>query len=238
MNTRQKLTIGIAAIFMVTLTIVGVTYAYFVTRVTGEDNGKNVVNVQTAEIASIEYGDGNGVIKMKNVLPGETVYKSFTVTNNDANMTGTYDIYITATDVDGEVAFVHTDDVSTCYTEEAYGILNGEDGDAKTALKAACYKASSPYNNIEYTLYQVDSFPADLSTVGEANKVVVGTDAVEGKVQFGTSEATPQMLVSGVPITPNLTVHNYILKIDYINETGYNQNIENNAALDILVDIK
>ena len=35
MNTKQKLTLGIAAIFMVTLTIVGVTYAYFVTRVTG-----------------------------------------------------------------------------------------------------------------------------------------------------------------------------------------------------------
>ena len=58
MNTKQKLTLGIAAIFMVTLTIVGVTYAYFVTQVTTETPA--AVDVSTANVGSVEYRVGNG----------------------------------------------------------------------------------------------------------------------------------------------------------------------------------
>ena len=84
MNTRQKLTLGVAAIFMVTLTIVGVTYAYFVTRVTGALTESAVI--ETAKIGAIEYVPGNGTsdsITLSNALPGDVKYKTLYVSSGD-----------------------------------------------------------------------------------------------------------------------------------------------------------
>ena len=50
MSTRQKLTLGIAAIFMVTLTIIGVTYAYFVTRVNVQGT-ETKAEITTADVS-------------------------------------------------------------------------------------------------------------------------------------------------------------------------------------------
>ena len=94
MNTRQKLTLGIAAIFMVTLTIVGVTYAYFVTRVTG-DLTEQTVDVTTATIGEVRYEDeGSDVVEFTNVLPGVSKYKVFSVINDstDVGNIGVYNI--------------------------------------------------------------------------------------------------------------------------------------------------
>lgn len=142
MNTKQKLSIGIAAIFMVTLTIVGVTYAYFVTRVTG---GTTPVEVTTATLGDVVYVPGNDgengsdVLTMDNVIPGDdldgdgeadkdVVYKKFAVLNEnqDAATSGAYKVIITNKTIDGANEFIHTadgknDDVmATCY-----GVVGG-----------------------------------------------------------------------------------------------------------------
>ena len=84
MNTKQKLTLGIAAIFMVTLTIIGVTYAYFVTRVNYTGTETTAV-IRTAEIgSSINPGDE---IVLDNAIPGQSVWKSFAVnTGSEADV--------------------------------------------------------------------------------------------------------------------------------------------------------
>ena len=251
MNTRQKLTLGIAAIFMVTLTIVGVTYAYFVTRVTG-DNGKETVNVQTAEIASIEYDDGNGIVNMKNVLPGETVYKSFKVTNADKQITGIYEVYLSALLPEGEtVEFVHTNNPTSCYTETAYDVLHNDSTEtaaveAKNALKTACYVSGTTYNSIKYTLYRVSELPVedeDGNVTLDTSKIVIENEnqlSTTGFVPYGKTASDPAILFANVSITPStetvVSEHYYVLQIDYVNAEG-NQNIEQEAALDILVDI-
>ena len=79
MNTRQKLTLGIAAIFMVTLTVIGVTYAYFVTRVQ-YTSGTATAVINTAEIGAY-FKDDTATVTIDNAIPGEVVYKSFTVNN-------------------------------------------------------------------------------------------------------------------------------------------------------------
>ena len=104
MNTRQKLTLGIAAIFMITLTIVGVTYAYFVTKVNGNTTDK-VINVSTANLG-VEYGDGNGLVTLADALPGDKVYKVFTVTNSKSSSPVAYKVTLTSSP--GGVQFVHT----------------------------------------------------------------------------------------------------------------------------------
>ena len=82
MNTKQKLTLGIAAIFMVTLTIIGVTYAYFVTRVNYTGTETTAV-IKTAEIgSSLNIKDA---IVLENAIPGQSVYKAFSVTTGSAS---------------------------------------------------------------------------------------------------------------------------------------------------------
>ena len=82
MNTRQKLTLGIAAIFMVTLTIIGVTYAYFVTRVNYTGTETTAI-IQTADIgSSINI---TAPIVLENAIPGDTTYKAFAVSTASAS---------------------------------------------------------------------------------------------------------------------------------------------------------
>ena len=106
MNTRQKLTLGIAAIFMVTLTIVGVTYAFFVTRVK-TTNGPTTADVEMAKLASVEYAEGNGLITMDNVIPSDVEYKTFKVLNNNTNQSQ-YSIILASAKPTDAVSFVHT----------------------------------------------------------------------------------------------------------------------------------
>lgn len=249
MNTKQKLTLGIAAIFMVTLTIVGVTYAYFVTRVNGDTTES--VNIKTATVGSVEYQAGNGtedVISLVNVLPGKTVYKTFAVKNtiDDATATANYGVFITSTTTENMAQFVHgADTVDECYKTTAGNSLGKSvtgDGSANVTATSTCFDGTG-YNNIYVTLYQV--------TAADYAKFATSTDALPQGVTLetpvyaenklvataGTTVATAsQDLASDVSIKGN-ELHYYVLKVEY-KAIDANQNIENQAAVSIKASIK
>lgn len=177
MNTRQKLTLGIAAIFMVTLTVIGVTYAYFVTRI-NYTNGTATAVIETATIGS-SYQDDNQLITLTDILPGQVVYKTFAVNNasdvpvsfavtlaSKLNPKGCSDASFAtkeacetakgegAWDATAITPFVHStlasdsDLISTCYVSDAY-----ESG----TLPENCYNATT-YDNILVELYRVEGY--------------------------------------------------------------------------------
>ena len=67
MNRRQKIIISITGIFIVLLALVGLTYAYFLTRIRGNNADKSI-SVTTANL-SIVYSDDSEDILGKNVGP-------------------------------------------------------------------------------------------------------------------------------------------------------------------------
>ncbi len=82
MNRRQKIIVSVTGIFLVLLLLVGLTYAYFLTRITGNTNDKSI-SVSTANLA-IVYGndDGSVIGEGEKITPGTTFEpKTFTVTN-------------------------------------------------------------------------------------------------------------------------------------------------------------
>ena len=80
MNRRQKIIVSVTGIFLVLLLLVGLTYAYFLTRITGNTNDKSI-SVSTANLALV-YGDGNGILEVAEALePGDKV--KFRTANND-----------------------------------------------------------------------------------------------------------------------------------------------------------
>ena len=81
MNRRQKIIVSVTGIFLVLLILVGLTYAYFLTKIKGKDNEKSI-SVTTADL-KLEYSDINDIlVSEENVEPGNSWTKTFAVTNN------------------------------------------------------------------------------------------------------------------------------------------------------------
>lgn len=86
LNRKQKIIVTITGIFLVLLILMGLTYAYFLTQIKGNENNKSI-SVSTANLVLV-YGDGNGLIAPEGkIIPGTTIEsKTFTV-KNEGNTT-------------------------------------------------------------------------------------------------------------------------------------------------------
>ena len=84
MNKKQKIIVSVVGITIVLLTLLGLTYAYFLTRIQGNTNNKSI-SVTTANL-ELTYGDNSAEILGKDLtlIPSDTEIgtKTFTVTNN------------------------------------------------------------------------------------------------------------------------------------------------------------
>jgi len=247
MNTRQKLTLGIAAIFMVTLTIVGVTYAYFFTRVNVGGTDTTDIEASTAKIESIKYlPEEDTAIKVNDILPGApAIEKEFQVQNPNETQ-GSFELFLTTavpaneetTDVLDDLlpSFIHakaTDfDSKVCYDNET--TETAETVDTYTTVPADCYTGDL-YDNIVFTLLDSNGDAVAQDSLGnvieEQQKVRHNANLTDGNEQvIGTFN-----IAGGATDT-------YTLKVEYLNKetpVGYNnQNLEFNAALNIKVNIR
>ena len=90
MNRKQKIIISVTGIFIVLLILVGLTYAYFLTRIQGNTNTKSI-SVTTANLI-LEYADVNDeLITDSAIVPGKSWTKTFVATNK-GNATVTYGV--------------------------------------------------------------------------------------------------------------------------------------------------
>lgn len=294
MNTRQKLTLGIAAIFMVTLTIVGVTYAYFVTRVDGDITES--VNVSTATLGDVTYVAGNGtgdLVELKNVIPGNAVYKSFSVKNTNTTTLANggalsyYNIITSNTATAYTEQFIHSaDGKNATITAACYGYTGGTfddttdytratqplkysetTGDDNATVRSTCFSSTTgaKYNNIRYTLWEVDSaitteITADPNGTKLVDRVQTAYNATNEVLYDGAND-------TGITIAPGNgaegtignddkdtnSIRHYVLKVEYLDTadetadtdpingavTGdENQNAENEAGIDITISIE
>ena len=93
MNRKQKIIVSVVGITIVLLALLGLTYAYFLTRIQGNTNDKSI-SVTTANL-ELTYADGNGTITSNNIMPGTTLTdKEFTVTNNGNATVNNYAVYL------------------------------------------------------------------------------------------------------------------------------------------------
>ena len=115
MSKKAKIIVSISGIVLVMLILLGLTYAYFLTRIQGNTNSKSI-SVTTADLKLV-YNDGSdGVIGGENLIPSETEYtKTFTV-KNDGNANVEYGVYL----IDVINTLVRKDDVKytlNCITD-------------------------------------------------------------------------------------------------------------------------
>ncbi len=93
MDNKKKIIISITGILIVLITLLGLTYGYYLTRIKGNTNKKSI-RVTSANLELV-YGDGNGQITAQNIMPGENIAeKTFTVTNNGNSVVNDYVVYL------------------------------------------------------------------------------------------------------------------------------------------------
>ena len=82
MSKKAKIIVSISGIVLVMLILVGLTFAYFLTRINGNTNTKSI-SVSTANLALVYGGDDSSIIgEGETITPGTTFdAKTFTVTN-------------------------------------------------------------------------------------------------------------------------------------------------------------
>ena len=87
---KKHIIISGIALFLITILLLGLTYAYYKTKVIGNTNEKTISSV--GKKLEVTYTDGNGVIKPTGKIePGYTVTKTFSV-KNTGDDTATYSI--------------------------------------------------------------------------------------------------------------------------------------------------
>ena len=132
MNRKSKIIVSVVGITIVALALLGITYAYYLTRIEGNTN-TNSISVTTADL-KLTYNDGDGSIigSGKTLVPDNdnpVGTKVFTVTNNGNGIIEDYAVIIENFAVkyhSGENAGVVTD------------LVNGEDGNPDMQLVITC----------------------------------------------------------------------------------------------------
>ena len=79
MKNKKQIVIATSVLVVITILLLGLTYAYYKTRINGNTKDKSIS--VTSKKLEITYGDGNGVIEGTGIEPGYTTTKTFSVEN-------------------------------------------------------------------------------------------------------------------------------------------------------------
>jgi len=92
MPKKSKIALIFVSVILVVLLILGVSYAYFTAKITGNESASTVVI--TAAYLELTFTDGNSTINAEDIIPGWSASKTFTV-ENTGNSTAYYVIKVT-----------------------------------------------------------------------------------------------------------------------------------------------
>jgi len=124
MNRKQKIVVSIVGITIVLLALLGLTYAYYLTRIQGNTNTTSI-SITTADL-KLEYSEGeDSNISLTGLMPGEDIpAKTFTVTNSGNSKVDNYVVAI----IDVINTLSRTEDLTytlTCVQKNAEGVVTG-----------------------------------------------------------------------------------------------------------------
>ena len=125
-QSKRRLFTSMIALLLLIITIVGITYAYFISRVQGNSNDESV-NITSGKL-ELTYGDGNGEIVVEKIQPGVVLQsKTFTVKNTGTGYINDYEVVLE--NVINELEYY--EDMTyelICESDKTGGTCNGNSG--------------------------------------------------------------------------------------------------------------
>jgi len=91
-KSKKGIIIGVTSLLLVTLILLGLTYAYYRTRIIGNDSTDPSISV-TSKKLEVTYQDDSQIVESKGAKPGEVITKTFSV-ENTGTATGEYSIIL------------------------------------------------------------------------------------------------------------------------------------------------
>ena len=168
MTNKQRVIVSVIGIFLVLITLLGITYAYFVTRIQGNTNESSVI-ISTANLL-LKYTDGNGLLEPKEkIIPGTTIEsKTFSVENLGSTTIDNYGVYIE--NVINE--FERTTDLKMTLRCEIYDTIN------KTYINENCNGLTDTTYPTSNVLLITNSIPTNIRhdytlTINYANETEI-----------------------------------------------------------------
>ena len=142
MNRKQKIIVSVTGIFLVLLVLVGLTYAFFLTRIKGNENPTSI-SVTTANLELVYQDNDSSIIGEGMFIEPDTVIgeKTFTVTNNGNVTIDNYGVIIENLAV--KYVETQTIDEVTYTAGEITSLVNGEDGSPDMKLVITCSSSKS-----------------------------------------------------------------------------------------------
>ena len=142
-KSKNQIIIAIYVLILVTLILLGFTYAYYKTRINGNTKDKSISVV--SKKLEITYADGNGEITSNDFEPGSKITKTFSVKN-----TGDEEIYYSIALEDVINTFTRIEDIK-------YTLKKGEEtigtGHLPSVEKTIAFKEKINKNETnEYSL--------------------------------------------------------------------------------------
>lgn len=75
-NKNQEILISVVSILTIIVAVIGVTFSYFTTKMTGSGEGSSIT---TAKVGNITFDGGNDLINASDIEPGDTFDKTFSI---------------------------------------------------------------------------------------------------------------------------------------------------------------
>ena len=218
MKNKHIIISGIA-LFLITILLLGLTYAYYKTKVIGNTNEKTISSV--GKKLEITYTDGNGVIEPTGKIePGYTSTKTFSV-KNTGDDTATYSIKldnITNT-------FTRTEDWTYVLKEENTEINKGTIPTYETALLDSIEIESGVTKSYSLTVTYANLTDVDQSIdMGSTLSIRVNiADAVINSVTFiGNGNALENYRIYGNSIQRGMPTPDNPVEIESVGDKTKN----------------
>lgn len=92
-SVKKRLITSMVAILLLVITLFGITYAYFIAKVKGNENNKSI-NVTSGKL-ELTFIDGKETINVENIQPGAILEsKTFSVKNTGTEDIKSYEVYL------------------------------------------------------------------------------------------------------------------------------------------------
>lgn len=153
-NNKKSILIGITSIVLVTLLLLGLTYAYYRTRIIGNESTDPSISV-TSKKLEIVYTDGTTSVNMDgDIEPGFVLNKTFTVKNTGEDKVNNYLVYLE----DVNNPFIQKENLKITLSCNVYNTTDYETNGENATSLSSCegYNGEYPSSNDLLVINDID----------------------------------------------------------------------------------